>query len=378
MDKTQGGPEKLRASEERYQRMIAEVQDYAIILLDVDGNIQNWNLGAEQIKGYKADEIVGSNFRVFYRESDRLDQLPERLINEALRNGRAMHEGWRVRKDGTMFWGSVVITALHDNDTSVIGFSKVTRDLTERKLAEDQIKNYTRDIEFRNKQLEDFAYIASHDLQEPLRKIHIFTEMLQNSLDDRENVEKYSQKITAAAERMSNLVTGILKYSQISGPDELFEPVDLKKIIADINEDYELLMFEKQVKFSADGLPVIKAIPVQMQQLFGNLIGNAIKFSGADPEISIASRPLFPAEVIKYNLADKDINYVMVVVADNGLGFEQKYADQIFRIFKRLTDNPGTGIGLALCKKIVENHRGHIEVTSAPGKGSVFTVILPE
>src|SRR5690606_39065495 len=183
--------ETLKKSEERYHKMIDEVQDYAILLLDCDGFIQNWNKGAEKIKGYSEKEIIGKNFRIFYLEEDRKNNLPETLINQAFETGRAQHEGWRLRKDGSKFWGSIVITALHDDEDNIIGFSKVTRDLTERKLAEDQAKSYAMDIEFRNKQLEEYAYIASHDLQEPLRKIQVFSELLERNIDDADAAKRY-------------------------------------------------------------------------------------------------------------------------------------------------------------------------------------------
>src|SRR5580704_355085 len=125
------GNDELRKSEERYHKMIEEVEDYAILMLNREGIVQNWNKGAEKIKGYKESEIVGKSFRLFYLPEDREKKLPEKLIEEAVRNGKAIHEGWRMRKDGSKFWGSIVITALHDEERNVIGFSKVTRDLTE-------------------------------------------------------------------------------------------------------------------------------------------------------------------------------------------------------------------------------------------------------
>ncbi|RYY31458.1 MAG: PAS domain S-box protein [Chitinophagaceae bacterium] len=143
--------EALRKSEERYHSMISEVQDYAIILLDNDGLVLNWNIGAEKIKGYSADEIIGKHFRQFYTEEDRLKMVPEKLLAEVLANGRALHEGWRVRKNGSRFWGSIVITLLHDARGGVTGFSKVTRDLTERKEAEDKMKEYLAELTCRNR-----------------------------------------------------------------------------------------------------------------------------------------------------------------------------------------------------------------------------------
>lgn len=367
----------LKKSEERYHKMIEEVQDYAIILLDHDGYILNWNLGAQKIKGYTEEEIIGKNFRLFYQKHDQEDKLPEKLIILALTTGRATHEGWRVRKNGSTFWGSVVITALHDDDNNIIGFSKVTRDLTEKKLADDRMQNYALEIEFRNKQLEEYAYIASHDLQEPLRKIQIFAELLESNISNEEVAKKQLEKINSAAKRMSCLIKDVLKYSQLSRADELFENVPLNTIIATIKEDFELLIEQKQVVIVQKELPVLKGIPIQLHQLFANLVNNAIKFSSENPVIEIFSENIGTDEISKYPGLNDSHDYAKITVRDNGVGFEQQYGEQVFRMFKRLTDNSGTGIGLALCKKIVENHSGHISVVSEPGKGTEFTILLP-
>src|SRR5260221_9193528 len=161
----------LKTSEQRYHEMIEEVEDYAILMLDSNGIIQNWNKGAQKIKGYTEDEIVGNHFRIFYPMADQEGRLPEKLMAEARKMGKAIHEGWRVRKDGRKFWGRIVITALHDEENRGTVFSKVTPDLTERNNAEERIRQYTRQLESQNKELQQFAFAAAHDMKEPLRKI---------------------------------------------------------------------------------------------------------------------------------------------------------------------------------------------------------------
>ena len=372
--------EELKQSEERFQRMTEEVQDYAILLLDTTGKILNWNKGAEKIKGYREDEIVGRHIETFYLPEDRKSQLPQKLINEAREKGRAVHEGYRIRKDGTVFWASMALTALHDNDGNVIGFSKVTRDLTERKLAEDKIKKYNSELEFQNKELEQFAYVASHDLQEPLRKIQMFADLLERNLDDEEAVKKYFSKINSSAERMSELIKAVLNYSRLSRIDEYYEFIDLNEILRNVLTDFELLIEEKNAKIISDDMPKIKGIPLQLNQLFSNLIGNALKFSVEAPEIRIRSRVLNYEQVPHNTQLSSGSRYLELIFSDNGIGFDQKYAAQIFTIFQRLNDKSafsGTGIGLALCKKIVENHHGHITAKSAPGQGASFQIYLP-
>lgn len=363
--------------EDRYYTMVGEVHDYAILLLDRDGHVLNWNKAAESIKGYTEKEIIGKNIRIFYPEEDRNNKLPESLIKNAIKNGRAMHEGWQVRKDGTKFWSSIVITPLRDDESGIIGFSKVSRDLTERKIAEDQLKNYALDIEFRNKQLEEYAYIASHDLQEPLRKIQIFGEMLENNLDSKEAMLHYIEKINSSARRMTILIKDVLKYSQLSRTEDLFEVTNLNIILQNVLEDFDLLIEQQNVTILGTPLPTIKGIPIQLHQLFSNLISNAIKFRSPKPVIEIFTEKPSAEDIETHLLLNNGIPFTKIVFKDNGLGFEQQYGDQVFKMFKRLSNTSGTGIGLALCKKIVENHHGTISVTSEPGIGTAFSIFIP-
>ena len=315
---------------------------------------------------------------IFYLEEDRNQKLPEYLIAEASEKGKAMHEGWRIRKDGTQFWGSIVITALHNDANIIIGFSKVTRDLTQRKLVEDKLNEYTKELEFQNKQLEEYAHIASHDLQEPLRKIKTFANLLQKNIDDKIAVTKNIEKINISAGRMEKIIKDVLTYSQLSQTDNLLILTDLNEVLENVKDDFELLLEQKQAKISYSTLPVIKAIPIQMHQLFSNLVSNSIKFSNQNPQIEITSEKIQNGELKKYPHLNETRKYLKINFKDNGIGFEPKYADQVFELFQRLQNSKdGTGIGLAVCKKIVENHKGHITVTSEPNKGTTFTIFLP-
>ena len=286
----QNNEEELRRSEERYHRMIAEVQDYAILLLDKDGTIQNWNLGAEKIKGYKAGEIIGKNFRVFYTDEDRQNHRPEKLLNEAIETGKANDEGWRVRKDGTCFWGSIVITALHDENNNVIGFSKVTRDLTERKNAEEKLKKYAEELEQRNeelikanRELESFNYVASHDLQEPLHKIQVYSDSIL--LNDFQNLsetgKKYFNKIFSAANRMQQLIEDLLAFSRATSPNAEFKYTDLNTLLNEVLSTIHVAIEESNAVIESEPLPFAHVIPFQFRQALQNLISNSIKYSKA-------------------------------------------------------------------------------------------------
>jgi PAS domain S-box-containing protein len=382
--------DELKKSEERYHGMINEVQDYAILLLDKEGNIVNWNKGAEQIKGYKGEEIIGKNFSIFYTEKDKKNHLAESLLRTAAEEGRATHEGWRRRKDGTVFWGNVVITALHDESGKIIGFSKVTRDLTERKIAEEKLIRYAESIERKNKmleqankELESFSYIASHDLQEPLRKIQAFTSRLLQKEND--NLSEWGKdvfnKVQISANRMQRLIEALLNFSRLDKATEGFELVDTNMLLDEIKSQLQDVIESKKAVIQSDQLPVMDVIPVQFQQLLSNLLTNALKYSKMDvaPVVKI-SYGLKEGRMIPGN-SKLDLNkYHHISVSDNGIGFDQQYAEKIFELFQRLhgkSEYEGTGIGLAICKKIIENHNGFINATGQPGLGSEFNIYIP-
>jgi PAS domain S-box-containing protein len=377
-----GSEEALRRSEERFQRMIAEVQDYAILLLNADGIIENWNLGAEKIKGYSAEEAVGQHFRIFYPQLDRDDRLPDRLLEHARVHGRAMHEGWRMRKDGSMFWGSVVITALHDNDGQVIGFTKVTRDLTERRAAEEELKAKNRELEAINQELTSFAYVSSHDLQEPLRKIQTFSSRILELEGDNfsDKGKDYFQRIQVAASRMRKLIDDLLTYSRTTTAHN-FVLTDMKYLLDDLRQEFREALDQKQAVVESSPLPRLKVIPFQIRQLFANLLGNALKFARKDvpPHISIRAE-VTTADRIPELLSTGHQPYHHITVTDNGIGFDPEYNTRIFEVFQRLhgrEEYEGTGVGLAICRKIVENHKGVIKADGKLNGGATFHVYLP-
>ncbi len=363
------GEEALKRTEERYHKMISEVQDYAIILLNAVGNIEKWNKGAEKIKGYAADEIIGKSFKIFYFPEDVAQKIPDSLLEAARRNGRVQHEGWRRRKDGSRFWGMVTITALHNDNGEVIGFSKVTRDMTEKLLAEQLQQQYVAELEAKNKELEQFTYITSHDLQEPLRTVTSFTELLQSTYEDQldDKGRMFTGVIRNAALRMSDLVKGLLDYSRIGTQKNITE-VNCNMLVSNICSDMQTLIAETSTQLHVGKLPVVTGYRTELAQLFQNLISNAIKYRKEDinPEVYIEAR--------------QDGDNWLFSVRDNGIGIEPRYFEKIFMIFKRLHTRdqyPGSGIGLANCKKIVDLHGGTIWLESELDKGSTFFFTIP-
>lgn len=361
--------------------MIEEVEDYAILMLDDQGIIINWNKGAEKIKGYTEEEIVGKHFRIFYTPADQAAGLPETVIERAKTQGKAIHEGWRVRKNGTAFWGSIVITAIHDEQNNVIGFTKVTRDLTERKVAEDQILKYTKQLESQNKELQQFAYAAAHDMKEPLRKIQFYySAIMENeggvSLDKKRT---YLLRSAEAARRMQGLIDDLLAFTKVSEPNEKFEPVDLDALLSDVAAFYQDALESIQGKLTVSPMPTVNGIPFQLHQLFLNLISNAIKYRDPDRRLQIEITATRVDDPNPGNKHYRPRQFVAITVRDNGMGFEPEYEKLIFEMFQRLhgREYSGTGIGLSICKKIMENHGGSITAKGYPGKGATFELYLP-
>ncbi len=345
--------------------MVGEIEDYAILLLDTEGNIENWNKGAEKIKGYKAEEAIGNSFRMFYGEEDRLKGKPDMLLNRARIEGKAFDEGWRVRKDGSRFWGSVLITPIRDPERTIIGFTKVTRDLTDKMLAAQALEQHLNELKLKNKELEQFVYIASHDLQEPLLTVSNFIDLLKTEYahvhDD--DAQMYIDFIQEASERMRNLIKDLLDHSRI-GKSRGTEMVNVNALLSEVIHDLDSLIIASGARLHIDDMPIIKAYPTELRQLFQNLITNAVKFTrrGVAPEITIKAEP--------FSMGWR------FFVADNGIGIDIKHKDKIFLIFQRLNNRdeyPGNGIGLAHCKKIAVMHNGEIEVDSVPDQGSTFS-----
>jgi signal transduction histidine kinase len=264
------------------------------------------------------------------------------------------------------------INRIHQDAVAILQHSS---DELERKVQER-----TAELIRKNNELEQFAYIASHDLQEPLRKIRTFSELLQKSLATGAPANNYFDKIQSSAMRMTDLIKDVLNYSRLSNIDDSFEEIDLNVTLKHVKTDLELLIEQKKAKIVSNQLPLIKGLPSQLQQLFTNLIANSLKFSDKDPYITITSSVVPPEELKTHPELRSDTTYIKLVFTDNGIGFEQQFAERIFTIFQRLNERKvyaGTGIGLALCKKIVENHNGLISAKGALNEGALFTIILP-
>jgi len=382
--------ESLQKSEHRYHLMVEEVQDYAILYLNREGIVENWNTGAEKIKGYKAEEIIGRSFFNFYTAEDRQNNLPQSLLRKAEETGRAGQEGWRVRKDGSRFWASVVITAVHDEKGNVIGFSKVTHDLTDKKRTADALKKNASELEQKNaelekmnKELQSFAYVSSHDLQEPLRKIQTFASRILEKEYDKlsEHGKELFDRMQGSAKRMQALINDLLAYSRTHNTDRKLEDTDLKDLIGQVIQELKEELEQRKASVEMHESCRVSIIPFQFYQLFYNLISNSLKFSrpGHAPHITITSQ-IIEGSKLGNSLLSVQTKYCHINISDNGIGFDPQYSDKIFELFQRLhgkMEYPGTGIGLAIVKKIVENHDGIISANAERDKGASFDIYIP-
>ncbi|WP_165749508.1 ATP-binding protein [Cellulophaga sp. Z1A5H] len=270
-------------------------------------------------------------------------------------------------------------TTGHFQDDALIG---VIQDISSQVKGALKLKDKNQELKRSNEELESFNRVASHDLQEPIRKIQMFISRIEDT--DYENLsdkgKEFFAKITSSSERMRMLIRYLLSYSRINKTKSEFETVNLEEIIDKVKEDLEARIKESGVDLVIDNLPTLNAVPFQMEQLFNNLVSNAIKYRGPeDPRIIINCKKLKRSDITD-NFVKKQKSYYRISVIDNGIGFDQVHADKVFELFQRLhqkTEYTGTGIGLAICKKITQNHGGHISVESFIGKGSTFCVYLP-
>ncbi len=360
----------LRENEERFRLIVSNVKDYANIMLDTQGFVVSWNQGAERIKGFRAEEIIGQHFSRFYTAEDVSSGLPAFQLQQAAKNGSFEVEGWRLRKDGSRFLASVVITALRDEGGPLRGFGKITRDITDRKKAEEHLMKTMADLKRSNDELEQFAYVASHDLQEPLRMVASYTQLLaqryKGQLDS--DADEFIAYAVDGCNRMQQLIKDLLAYSRSGAGIGVLHQISGETALDQALANLQVAIEESGAVVTHDALPVIMTDETQLVQVFQNLVGNAIKYRSAEvPQVNVSAKKNGDSEWI-------------FSVRDNGLGIDPKYFEKIFVLFQRLhgqSEFEGTGIGLAMCKKIVDRLGGRVWVDSEPAKGSTFFFALP-
>lgn len=327
--------------------------------------------------GRSKEQLIGKNLLEVFPKVE-ASKMHENL--QTALTGQYVHEGdYKSVVLGKYF--ETYYIPLHDNDNEVYGVLTVAHDITGIIESREKLEKVNSELMKSNRDLEQFAYVASHDLQEPLRKIQTFTQLLGDNLHNLDLSKKYHDKINQSSGRMKQLIQDMLNFSRISNSEDAFIETDLNHILENLIIDFELLLKEKDAQINYPSLPTVDGIPLQLSQLFANIINNSLKYTERKPVITISCRTLDAAEMKEYVKLDTNSKYYQIEFSDNGIGFEQQYSEQIFAIFQRLHGKQtysGTGIGLALCKKIVENHNGIIYGTGEPNKGATFTIILPE
>jgi PAS domain S-box-containing protein len=359
-------------SEETFRLLFESIKDYAIFIMDPDGIVQTWNPGAEMMKGYRAEEIVGQSFSRFYLPSDIQTGKPRMLLSQAAQSGRVADEGWRVRKDGSRFWASVVITALYNDKGEIKGYAKITKDTTERKQLEDHLKHTNKELEELNQLKSLSISVASHELRSPLSAIKGYVDNLFEGVAGEipDKVFHYLARIGHNTDRVIRLTNMLLDISRIeAGHMHLeLETLSLSEIIMDVLRDFECSAKSKQITIHASAVmdAPVRADRQRVEQVLHNLLHNALKFTPKRGEVVVESH-------LNAN------EHVIVTVADTGCGIPPGHEEKVFLKFHRAPSpiQEGAGLGLAISKSLVDLHGGKIWVESEPGRGSKFFFTLP-
>jgi PAS domain S-box-containing protein len=386
--------EELRQSTEIFQLLVSSVRDYAIFMLDPQGNIATWNAGAQRIKQYKPDEIIGRHFSAFYGEEDVRNGKPERELEIAKAEGSVEDEGWRIRKDGSRFWANVVITAVYDSHGELRGFAKVTRDITERKEAEETQKALLEQREARvqaeedrrraeasyrvaqesNRAKDEFLMTLSHELRTPMTAILGWSRLLPTMSPDDPLFHEAIASISGGAKLQARLIDDILDVSRIvSGKMRLSpETIEIGHLIMNASDAVSATADAKQITISttlSPGLGLMVADPTRVQQVIWNLLTNAVKFTARGGAVKVSAR--------------RTASNVQITVTDSGEGIDPGFLPHIFEPFRQ-AESPqtrvhgGLGLGLSIVRYIAEAHGGTVSAESeGRGKGSTFTITLP-
>jgi len=369
----------LRESERKINAIIQTAVD-GIITIDKRGMIEMVNPAAARLFGYAAHELVGQKINLLMPEPDR--SLHDNYMYHYHETGeqRIIGIGREVsglKKDGTIFPIYLSISEVQLDDRTV--YTGFIHDITQQKISEERLRRYAAELERSNRELQDFAYVSSHDLQEPLRKIQAFGDRLKTKEYDKlsEQGKDYVDRMLNAAARMQHLINDLLTFSRVTTKSKPFVKVNLDHILNEVLSDLEVTIEQSGAQIERSPLPQIEAEPTQMRQLFQNLVSNALKFhkEGEKPRVRIFARRLQPQAHLKATPGDE---LVEIHVEDEGIGFDEKYLDRIFNIFQRLEGQKyaGSGVGLAICRKIAVRHGGDITARSRPGAGAQFIVRL--
>ncbi|HEY9686561.1 MAG TPA: PAS domain S-box protein [Coleofasciculaceae cyanobacterium] len=361
----------LHESEALFQLLVSSIRDYGICRLDPDGRVLTWNEAAEKIMGFSKEEIIGQYCSKLIPREPSQCVSAEQELEIARTQGRFEDEGWRLRKDHSRFWASVLITPIYGESGELLGYAKVVRDLTERKQSEeelrrvaDDLREQTRQLQAVNKELEAFSYSVSHDLRSPLRSLDGYSQALLEDYSGRldEKGRHYLNRIRLGSQNMAHLIDNLLNLARMSRVGLQFSEADLSAMATEVADGFQEDEPERNVEFRIEpGLKVMGDARL-LRNLLQNLFDNAWKFT-QDRD----------SAMIEFGSRRED-GRTVYFVRDNGVGFDMAYSDKLFGAFQRLhgPEFPGTGIGLATAQRILNRHGGRIWAESKPDEGAVF------
>jgi len=366
--------EELRLGEERFRLLVESVRDYAIFMLDPTGHVATWNVGAERIKGYSAQEIIGKHFSIFYPPEDVAAGKTERELDIATRTGEYVEEGWRVRKDGTRFWARVVITAIRLPSGTLAGFAKVTRDMTERRTI-DALTRRSEDAETANRLKSEFLAAMSHELRTPLNAIGGYAQLMEMEVGGPITAaqREHLRRIKHSQEHLLGIINDILNFSRVEAGQVTYDigPVVIRDVMRDVAP-----MLEPQVRAKGVELRVAECPPnliavadkAKVEQILINLMSNATKFTARGGIIELSC----------HAASDR----VCLELRDTGMGIPEDKLEAIFAPFVQVgrglsTPKEGTGLGLAISRDLARAMGGDLTATSTLGEESTFTLRLP-
>lgn len=368
---------------ERYRLLVESIQDYAIFMLDPHGYVQTWNRGAEKIQGYLPGEIIGQHFSVFYRQSDRRDGKPQRLLDLAKQYGRVEDEDWRVHKDGSQFWANVTITPLYDSEHGLVGFAKITHDLTDRKRHEDMLRkanvvlrHQQQALEVLNRSKDEFISLASHQLRTPATATKLLLGMLiegyKGELDPAQ--AELVRKAYESNERQVMLVNNLLRVAQIDAGKVVLHctSVSISDLLEDITEEHKDATKKRaqRLELRLPPRPFYAEVDAEyFRMALENLVDNASKYTPEGGRIRIT-------------LTTSEDSFA-IVIADSGVGIAEADLGLLFEKFKRIPNRlsntvGGTGLGLYWAQRVIALHGGTIQVASKEDQGTTFTVRVPQ
>jgi PAS domain S-box-containing protein len=364
-----------------YRLLVESVVDYAIFLLDARGNVASWNEGAQRINGYHPEEIIGRHFSTFYTAEDRARHKPEWELETAIREGRVEDEAWRVRKDGTLLWANVIITALRDHSGVLLGFAKVTRDLSERRAAEQRALADAKRIaesEAVSRAKSQFLAVMSHELRTPLNAIAGYTQLLEMGIPGVVNEKQRDilERIARSHRHLLGLINDILNLARIEAGrvEYRIEDVPLQDIVQEILPMVQPQLSRKQLAFDERIQPalVVRADRDKAQQIFINLLSNAVKFTPPRGQIAVSASPVTDRPCV-----------VQISITDTGVGIPGDKLETIFDPFVQVDPShtrtaEGSGLGLAISRDLARGMDGDLTVHSVVGEGSTFTLTLPQ